>query len=163
MKRLTATLCLTIAVLLGSVGVGFSLPICNKISDKSTTGEFSQRCIQSVLENYIINKSTGFFTFSVSSRENVYVQGYTSEQNVINLELVSKNYLTNPNILDKDKFIKLLRMGWVVPVKKDSNYTFSTNLGDVFNNNVSKFLYDSFKVFALTQDKIDVSYRIGDW
>ena len=91
------------------------------------------------------------------------MQGYTSEQNVINLELVSKNYLTNPNILDKNKFIKLLRMGWVVPVKKDSNYTFSTTLGDVFNNNVSKFLYDSFKVFALTQDKIDVSYRIGDW
>ena len=36
MRKLTATLCLTIAVLLGSAGVSFALPECPRLYNKDT-------------------------------------------------------------------------------------------------------------------------------
>jgi len=158
---MTATICLTFAVLLGSAGESFAEPICNKVSEDPTIGEFSQECIQSVLENLVLEMPDGFFVFSFSSEENIYVQGIKSDKNEYLVELSSQYYIANPNILDKSKVKKLIELGWNIPEDSNSNYYYLVSVKEIFKENVSKNLYESLKVFGLPQNKIDVRYRIS--
>jgi len=105
----------------------------------------------------------GFFVFNFSTSENIYVQGIRSGKNTFHIELSSQHYLVNPNILDKSKFRKLIKLGWNIPEDSDSNYYYLVSVKEIFKENVSKNLFESLKVFGLSQNKIDAMYEISSF
>ena len=122
--------------------------------------EFSQKDIQEVLDIFITEWGEGsFFNFSISESENIFAQGALNANNC-DLEISSKNVLTNPAILDTHKFKQLILLGWEIPNDDNVNFTCEVTIKDVLEDKVAKLLFESLKVFDLPDDKINVTYEI---
>ena len=128
--------------------------------------DFSQEKIQEILDKHMTDDDAdGYFIYRISEMENIYVQGYQNHQSgEFHLELTGKNILTNPDILDTEKFKKLIALGWKNPRGKENiNFNRESSTQDWLDGKMAKFLYDSLRIFDLSADQIDVQYEFGSF
>jgi len=177
MRTLTATICLAVALLFGCAGVSWSknsgteFRECSKISGDDSIGEFTQECIQLVLENVIrgqtgskrlvfIFKIGGEFDRQSQAYDDIYAQGTMALNGLFKIEIISYHHTPT---LDKNKIRKLVNMGWNLPdpyLGTSGNFWIDIPVSELFNGNASKLLFESLKVYGVPTDKLNVRYTI---
>ena len=138
-------------------------PNINEFTINNRKIDFSQKGIQEVLDIFITETDAGsIFIFSISGSENIYAQGAKGNQNDdCILEISSKMFITNPEILDKQKYKKLVLLGWKMPDDIHNNFYCEVTVKDILEDKVAKLLFESLKVFDLSTDQIDFTCSIN--
>ena len=124
--------------------------------------DFSENSIQGLLEIFISDKGVNstYFIYTISEEENIYVQGIWSDKNSfeeINLELVGKKYLTNPDIFDNYKLEKIISYGWNHDLE---NFSRTMEVQDCLSGHLAELIFVSLKVFDIPEYQINPHYII---
>ena len=124
-------------------------------------GDLSEKGIQEVLDNFIPKSEEvgSHFIYTISGSENIYAQGFRIEDNNYSIEVTGKNYLTNPDIIDTQKYKELILLGWNVP-DEGENFNCEVTVKDCLDGKTAKLLFESLKLFDLSEDQINVYYVI---
>lgn len=142
----------------------------NESSDRAKEDIRNQKCgfsrmdIQRVLDTFVTEGYAvqgHMFTFFLSKRENIFVQGalLTDNNELCVLSISSKHSLTNPELLTTNKFKKLISIGWEIP-EVENNFSCVVTVRDILDYKVAELLFESLKVFNLNDSEIDCSYEI---
>ena len=133
--------------------------ICDEVSEDPVEGKFSVDCINAVLINYVTYKPGGFFIISLSSEENIYVQGVKDSGNSFLFEAVGPS-LTNA--LDSKTLKSLLNLGWNFP-NNSPNYGQIFPIDEILSEEVAKLVFETLESYNANPQKIIFEYTISDF
>ena len=131
--------------------------ICEKISENPVEGIFSVDCINAVLINYVTYKPWGFFIISLSSEENIYVQGQKGPGNSFWFEAVGPSVT---NALDSKTVKSLLNLGWNLP-NDFPNFDQIVQIDEIFSGEAAKLVFETLESYNANPQKIIFEYQIA--